>query len=276
MAYAAKVIADSVYSGSRLTTLEVTFPRIILSEFNTHRVFSRNSASSRAIPIERQIELVMSDPFIPIYWGRNQSGMQALAELSVLEEVEARASWLVARDNAVASARWFLEIGVHKQITNRLLEPFMWHTVVVSSTEWGNFFGLRKPPFRQIDPTFPAQPEIQKIAILMKEAMLKSSPVEFNLGDWHLPYFSFDVDTHGIDMAKKMSVARCARVSYLRQNDENAIDLDVALHDRLLSSGHMSPFEHVATPFVGNFFGNFKGWAQYRNELPFESDYSLR
>ncbi len=133
MSYQAKVIADSVakHTGLRLTTLEVTFPRIVLSEFNTHRVFSRNSASSRAIPVSKQIDKVMDDPFVPIYWGKNQKGMSADQELTPEEQEVAIDYWLNARDQAVAHARDMSHYGVHKQLTNRLLEPFMWQTCIV-------------------------------------------------------------------------------------------------------------------------------------------------
>ena len=162
MAYDAKIVADSVSEvGDRLTTMEVTFPRMVLAEFNTHRVFSRNSASSRAIPVEKQLQRIMDDPFIPVWWGRKQSGMQADHELEGDGLVQAKAEWLAARDSAVGHVQRLLELGLHKQITNRLLEPFMWHTVIVTATEWSNFFALRANPM--------AQPEIRVIAEMMRD-----------------------------------------------------------------------------------------------------------
>ena len=146
MSYSAKVLADSISpDGVRLTTMEVTFPRIVLAEFNTHRMFSRNSASSRAIPVEKMIQRVLDDPFSPVWWGKNQSGMQAAEELSGEALRLARQHWLDARDFAISCVRLFQapEISLHKQIANRLLEPFLWHTVVVTATEWENFFALR-------------------------------------------------------------------------------------------------------------------------------------
>jgi hypothetical protein len=141
MSYACRIEKDSVNRwGNRLTTFEVTFPRIVLAEFNTHRVLSRNSASSRAIPVEKQIAKIESDLFLPVYWGKNQKGMQADEELSPTLIEMSEFCWAGASEMAVARARTLLDLGVHKQITNRLLEPFMWHTAVVTATEWDNAF----------------------------------------------------------------------------------------------------------------------------------------
>ena len=158
MAYTARVLLDSVSpAGVRLTTLEVTFPRFVLAEFNTHRVFSRSSASSRAVPTSKLIERVEDDPVLPIEWGRNKAGMSAAELLSGDEETEAKRLWLEARDAAVMVARQLHELKVHKQALNRLLEPFLWHTVIVTSTEWENFLSCapprtRNPRFKQRRP----------------------------------------------------------------------------------------------------------------------------
>lgn len=178
--YKAVVLKDSVApGGQRLTTLEITFPRIVLPELNTHRAFSRNSASSRAIPVEKMIKRVEEDPFVPEYWGVNQRGMVAEEDSDEESKKEAIAEWLMARDNAVASAKKLMQLNMHKQITNRLLEPFMWHTVIVSATEWDNWDALRTHA--------DAQPEIRRIAIAMKEARNNSNPVSLNYGELHLP-----------------------------------------------------------------------------------------
>ncbi|MBV8154461.1 MAG: FAD-dependent thymidylate synthase, partial [Candidatus Eremiobacteraeota bacterium] len=138
------MLLDSVSpAGVRLTTLEVTFPRFVLSEFNTHRVLSRNSSSSRAIPTPKLLERVMTDPVLPLEWGRNQKGMSASDVLTPEEEEEAKRIWLSARDAAIEHARKLMELKVHKQELNRVLEPFLWHTVIVTATEWDNFFTLR-------------------------------------------------------------------------------------------------------------------------------------
>src|ERR1043166_5301194 len=160
--YEARIERDSITQyGERLTTVVCTLPRIVLAELNTHRLFSRSSASSRAIPVQKQIERLRQDPFIPVYWGKNQKGMQADEELDYAQVAEALDVWSAARDQAVGSAEALMDIGVHKQITNRLLEPFMWHTVIITATEWSNFDHLRIHK--------DAQPEIRRAAEMRSE-----------------------------------------------------------------------------------------------------------
>lgn len=292
MAFAAKILCDSVSPhGVRLTTFEVTMPRIVLAELNTHRAFSRNSASSRAIPVEKMIQRLYEDPYVPSSWGKNQKGMQAGEELSVPDQMLAQSYWLGARDEAVSMARKLLELGVHKQLTNRLLEPFMWHTVIITSTEWSNFFHLRNHPM--------AHPDIQVPAKMMQELYESQQPRNVGIGDWHLPLvFDEDrieaIDGHdpGWGLLVKLSAARCARVSYLTHDGKRDLSEDLKLYDRLVGPGHMSPLEHPARPMteeeieclrsVGSvlgkdprdvpFVGNFKGWVQHRKEIPYEWD----
>lgn len=317
MAYSAKILTDSISpDGARLTTIEVTFPRIVLAEFNTHRVFSRNSASSRAIPVKTMLERVENDPFVPIWWGKNQKGMQAAEELSdVNDQTEvygdkpdkcysyssprsrAQEQWYIARRHAVDVVKRMQEpdIDLHKQIANRLLEPFMWHTVIVSATEWDNFWGLRKHK--------DAQPEIRKAAVLMHDVYLASTPSPVNYGDWHTPLVgkdeAFNLAVQGFDV-RKVSAGRCARVSYLTHDGKRDPQADVDLCERLVGSGHMSPMEHVARPLdIGDvesllgqpgvsgidrldvrpgetFCGNFRGWRQLRKTMPHEANFLSR
>ena len=308
MAYEADIIKDSIASetGYRLTTMQVTLPRFVLDEFNTHRTLSRNSASSRAIPVEKQIAKVLEDPAIPVYWGKNQSGMQAEDKLQADSENTAKELWLQQRNFAVLGAVAmqggldsikndelktrieeiakkyeynFKELSepVHKQITNRLLEPFMWQTIIVSATDWDNFFALRTHP--------DAQPEIQKAARLMKDAYANSEPELMREKDWHLPLIQpeeVEWAKRNIKEAIKVSVGRCARVSYLTHTGKREPERDIELHDKLISSGHMSPLEHQATPMAGSYTranprpysGNFRGWIQYRKTIVNEDDYS--
>jgi len=219
------------------------------------------------------LKRVQDDPFIPIYWGKNQKGMQAEQELTEEEQVAAEEAWLLARDKAVDSARHMLSLGIHKQITNRLLEPFLWQTVIVTATEFDNWEALRRHP--------DAQPEIKRAADLMAEARNASTPQRLLFGEWHLPLtpeLDEVIARHGVvdwDYWKKVSTGRCARVSYLTHDGKRDLEADIALGHRLQSSGHMSPFEHVATPHnVHQFVGNFRGWKQYRKELPFEENYA--
>jgi len=270
--YSAKILKDSLAPcGSRLTTMEITFPRIVLAEANTHRDWSRNSASSRAIPSEKIIKRVLEDPFLPVYWGKNQKGMQADSELSISEQEEACTVWLSARDSMVEHVKKLLNVGVHKQIANRLLEPFMWQTVIVSATTWDNFFNLRCDK--------DAQPEIRKIAIMMKELYDSTVPnsdlsLTFN---WHFPLIETEefielYKTFSFEDIKKICVGRCARVSYLTHDGKRDPQADIDLANKLLSSGHMSPFEHAAEGLTSNLRrGNFTGWMQYRKYIPNEN-----
>lgn len=272
MSYACKIIVDSISArGDRLVTFEVTYPRMVLAEFNTHRLFSRNSASSRAIPVQDQINRLLNDPFIPIHWGKNQKGMQANEELSDLAQVQATETWLIARDHAIASAKALMELGVHKQITNRLLEPFMWHTVIVTATDWSNYFHLRDHEM--------AQPEIRRIASMMKSAFESSKPFLLSPTEWHLPYAQpGELEELGVEKLVKLCSARCARVSYLTHDGKRDIEADFTLYNRLLDGGHMSPFEHAARPMtdaeyaLNERLGNFKGWVQHRKEIHGEED----
>jgi len=262
VAYAARVLLDSLSeAGVRLTTMEVTFPRFVLSEFNTHRVFSRNSASSRAIPTAKLIERVQNDPVLPLEWGKNKAGMSANDVLAEEDAEHGRQVWLAARDAAVVEAGKLLDLHVHKQVLNRILEPFLWHTVIVTSTDWANFFELRCAPA--------AQPEIREAAMQMRSALDQSKPSNVKNGDWHLPLVQDDERANvDIEDLKKASVARCARVSYLTHDGTRDIQKDLDLHDRLKIERHLSPFEHVATPAPdADFHANFRGWIQMRASI---------
>lgn len=237
--YNAKVLADSIADGVRLTTMEVTFPRFILAEFNTHRMFSRNSASSRAIPVETRIAQVLSNPFIPEAFAKNQKGMQAKENIDTLANVRAKDVWLTALHDAVQAAQRLVELGVHKQHANRLLEPFCWHTVVVSSTEWDNFYNLRQDKH--------AQPEMQITAKLMKQAHDASVPHPMKPFEWHLPYVTPEERaTHAEHALIMLSVVKCAAVSFERQEAERTFEQVTTRYLQMRDLAHWSPFEHQA------------------------------
>lgn len=274
MGIEAKVICDSVSKEDvRITTFQLKFHRFILPEFNTHRQLSRNFSSSRAIPVSKIIEQVVFEPALPVHWGKNQAGMQASEELSGSSLDAARKGWLKASEAAVEAAKALAAAGLHKQVVNRLLEPFQWVSGVVTATEWDNFFELRAHP--------DAQPEIQALAYLMKQKMKDSVPKILKNGEWHLPYVQpYEFADYGddIELLKKVSAARCCRVSYLKHDGTNAnIKEDLALCDRLVGSRplHASPFEHQATPDYSQYgasdlHGNFNGWIQHRKEIELE------
>lgn len=273
--YNCKVIADSVSEwGVRLTTFEVTYPLIIHAEIMTHRVFSRNVASNRAIPVSKLIESVETNPFVPDKFPKNQAGMQNSEWLEGLESLDARVQWYEARDAAVTYTRNLTKLNVHKQIANRLLAPFLWTTAVITATDWNNFFTLRCHPA--------AQPEIQRIAYMMKEAYDNSIPEFLAEGSWHLPYITekdydwarenaVDKFRDPMNFILKTSIGRCARVSYLRQSTDTEPQKDIELCERLIYNRHMSPTEHVATPEGSEYHSNFRGWVQYRKLLTGES-----
>lgn len=310
--YAAELLADSISDrGVRIVTAKVTFPRFTLAEWNTHRVFSRNSASSRAIPTEILIERVLQDPFVPETFNQRVVGMGVGEEFGEEDAATARQMWLDAAEDAREHAFRLCELGLDKSRANRLLEPFLWHTAIFTSTEWDNFFAQRLHKA--------AQPEFQIVASALREAIDASQPQVLTEGQWHLPLveaaelqhlcdvrFSGDPDAVAAAEAhvKKLSASRCARVSYDRFDDE-PIEKTIQRAEFLMTNGHFSPFEHVARPFSAgenevvedvmravnmgkqhipkqraldmmhhaSFCGNFRGWVQMRYEIPFQRDF---
>ena len=295
-----KIIKDSYNEelASRLTTFELVYPRFIHGELMTHRMFSRNAASSRAIPIDKVIELLKTNPAMPVHWGKNQSGMQANTEIDNIEG--AKQLWLAARDSAISYAKVMRDMGLHKQIVNRILEPFQLIKTIVTATEFNNWFWLRDHA--------DAQPEIKELAAKMFDAYAYKNSVPDTLyeGEWHVPYvtvyrdleskelFYLD-DNHEYitaDEARMISASCCAQVSY-RKND-GSLEKAALVFDRLINSVpvHASPVEHIATPITKAMVfeafdnqkdiegvthidmngqpwsGNFMGWIQYRQLIP--------
>lgn len=263
----ARILADSTApNGARMLTFLCTYPRFILAEVNTHRVLSRNSASSRAIPVGKMLGRILEEPARPIYWGENQKGMQAGKELSGMKRWLAEKLWVASCYSQVGLSWAMSKLGVHKQVANRLVEPFSHMTTIISGTEWGNFFNLRAHPA--------AQPEFQEMAYCMLEAYVGSTPRELKEGEWHVPFSDRMPD--GLDMATmlKIATARCARLSYLTFDGQFSIESDCRIHDQLLANGHMSPFEHCAMArpaWDGNWSGNVRGFTQYRKTLANEN-----
>lgn len=302
-----KVIKDSIgLHERRLTTVEVTYPRMIHSEFLTHRDRARNSASSRAIPWKKHkprpadhpldktwvpeliekcmMNMILTDPFVPYSFGVEQKGMQSGDELTGADRVKAEAIWLEARDNAVKSADALADLGVHKSICNRLTEPFMWITVIYTATEWKNFFRLRCHP--------DAEKHFQIIALKMNAAINASKPDLLPEGWWHHPYVEngeldliaretrdgkFQGVSDPVEAIKYISAGRCARVSYLTHDGKRDPAEDIALAWKLINRSdnviHASPLEHVAQCQKDRFMrsGPFRGWKQFRSEFPNEN-----
>jgi thymidylate synthase ThyX len=367
----ATVVADSVTEfGDRLTTLLVTMPRYVLAELNTHRMLSKNSASSRAIKFETNLKSVMENPFIPVAWMKDHKGMQGTEyfEGAILRPgtndvttdiVYLEHLWRLSMYDAIKRATDLNRLGLTKQMCNRILEPYMWHTVLVSATEWENFFALRCPQYYHYEKTFRSRKdwmrynyhgadndggklyliptndvEWMKInkgqadihmmltAEAIWDAMNESTPKLLKAGEWHIPFGDnldadvitgedgnsvakykihvdkipsgetvtsipvegFAVEKGYYEMRKvKIATARCAQTSYtVIGEDEKELNYEklIALHDRLLKSGHWSPFEHCArvmtqeersrwSVYIDNEYkegwcGNFRGFIQYR------------
>jgi hypothetical protein len=283
----AKAIADSIYhprpsiparNAKRITTMEVEIHRYMLPEFNTHRAFSRSSASSRAIPFHKQLDRVTNDIAMPAIWAAEQKGMQGGDEIENIAEAER--AWEAGRDCAVTQATRLHNLGVHKSIVNRLLEPYMWHRIIVTATQWENFFRQRCSPL--------AQPEIRLVAEAMRSALADSTPEKLEFGQWHMPYIDSETlgwtydeaqshptwEEHAVELQKRISVARCARVSYLTHDGVRDPSADLGLYDKLVTADppHWAPLEHVATPTAEGYSsgGNFYGWTQLRSLIEAE------
>ena len=261
--YQVKIICDSISPvGARITTFELVYPRFIHGEFMTHRVFSRNAASSRAIPVKTFLKQVLFNRVDPLHWGANQSGMQASTELKGVKRFLAKKLWATAAVGAVCTAYLMSKVGLHKQVANRILEPFQWMRTVVTATEWDGFFELRCHK--------DAQPEIHHLALMMRQAMEVSKPVERK---HHLPYVE-EVPTNIQEYKRlaKLSAARCARTSYVKFDGSIPTDKDdFGLYNKLIEAkpAHASPVEHQARCYSYSqaWSGNFKGWKQHRKEL---------
>ena len=260
-----QILANSINTatGDIFTTyLLPRFPKCLLAEQNTHRTLSRNAASSRAIPVEKMIERVRKDPYIPT-WTLNKKGMQGeLADRMTSEESELASMRLL--DSTIDEVLRLVKLGVHKQNVNRYLEPWMYVPVLLSGTEWDNFFNLR------CDKS--THPDLRKIAIEMREAKEKSTPKELKPGEWHVVYFSEQESDFSFVDRLKIATARAARISYLTHLGDYDLAADVRLHDSLLSNGHMSPFEHCAmavkndvdpNPTIDKLFW----WSRKRNRI---------
>lgn len=288
-----EILADSTWRGHRLTTFRAKIPKYMLAQLATHRMLSKNSASSRAIPPEKMIAIVEDDPFIPARVGLKHTGMQAS---SYIEAGNPRYDqflrvWQQAIDWAIRNARALAELEISKQILNRVIDNFAMINIVISATEWSNFLALRAHE--------DAQEEISILAYLILDALNNNSPIELKSGEWHIPFGDiFDENrlselsqttTIEVDEIKRrIAIARCARVSYNNFSGKDDYSLDLKLFGQLLDDRHMSPFEHVAYAMSKSEYtrfslstpeltwlgvcGNFRGWVQYRKTFPYDME----
>ena len=297
----AKIIADSIApNGVRMTTMEIEYPRFILAELNTHRMLSKNSASSRAIPVKAMHEHIRANTAAPVHWGINQPGMKAKEELTGADLSWAKYLWESARESAIKASQALAELNIHKQVTNRVTEPWMLMKTVISGTEWRNFWWLRAHA--------DAQPEIHELATKMMTAYNESTPQQLQPGEWHVPYVNTYRDSytgvlHYLDSEDNYITAKeaciissscCAQVSY-RKNDDS-FEKARKIYQQLIESepAHASPVEHQATPIdyattcsfepetwepgithvsanSDLWSGNLRGWIQHRKLIPGEA-----
>lgn len=272
--------------GIPLITVHMRYWRGIHSELMTHRAFSRNARSSRAVPVHKMLEEVKNYPFVPKHWGSNQKGMQAGSEcnaevnLDELDEWYSReGAWVEASKFAAMTAKGYSDAGYHKQVANRLLEPFMMIDTLVTSTDWSNFMALRDHS--------DAEPHMRDLAVATFEAFRESRDQIRVLkpGQWHLPYVTPDEENElDLSVLKKISAARCARISLSPFDGNGSVEAEVDRYDKLVSSWpvHASPVEHQATPDDRVYtphpvwehpreHRNFRGWRQNRAMIPNET-----
>jgi len=301
----ASIIYDAIGDDApRILTFELIYPRFIHAELMTHRVFSRNAASSRAIPVMTMIQMIRDNIALPASWRFNEKGMQGFTEVPETIAHQAEMLWRMGLEAVIPIAERMNDINLHKQHINRLLEPWALIRTVVTSTQWANWFSLRDHP--------DADPTIAALAAEMKKAMDASTPTHIAAGEWYLPYVSGDQDTidgciewadnvsmidiqkfrlpaHSreavaTEVMKRVSAARCARTSYKTfDGQKSKVSADFDLFNKLVSADliHASPTEHQATPdkfhpmtnrwMTSQRHGNFNGWIQHRKELPNEN-----
>lgn len=283
--------------GISMYSFEVEIPRIILAEWNTHGMLNTNAQSSRAVPTKKLIEEVRRNPYMPSHWGKNQKGMQAYEEChSSVNSMPREAFWDICIHNACNNAQAFEEAGYHKQIANRVIEPYSHTKLVISGTEWNNFFNLRIHK--------DAEPNIREMAIKIYELIYKSDGISLQNGEWHLPYIEYYEDFYGnisygfngspisLTEAIRISLACVAQVSY-RSLNTNPEAIDRIYNSLFPSNGapiHGSPAQHLATPFKEaqckgdwqegethrdrdgySWSAQLRGWCQYRKLIPNEN-----
>lgn len=292
MPYGAKIVKDSINDfGARLTSFELIVPKWVQAEVNTHKMLPKNSASSRAIPAKTMLQRIKEDPVLPVFWGKNQKGMQAREELTGDDRAAAENLWRMAGTYAINTVEQLIELGLHKQIANRLVEPWMFTTVLITGTEFDHFFALRDHP--------DAQPELKESVAIAHELYRTNKPLQLHPGQWHLPYVD-DLEAEAIQnvhqhndplVVPKVSSGRCARLSYLTQDGKRSVGEDFRLFHDLKQNGHMSPLEHVAQclsrdewremaakacyEWIENRVpvGNLWGWRQFRKMVTLEHNF---
>ncbi len=266
----AKILCDSINpDGDRLSTIELTMPRYALAEFNTHRLFARNAASSRAVPVKRMREMCMHTPITPHIWGQNQKGMQSFELVPEAKQPEVERIWKQGARYAAEMSEKLEKLGLHKQWANRPMEAFLPTTVIFSATQLGNFFNLRAH--------VAALPDFGQAAYQVLQAVHNSTPRPIAWGDWHIPFSDRMPQVNGCELELgerlKVATARCARLSYLTYDGLIDVVADFRIHDDLATNGHWSPFEHcaMAQPWVPQAFKDLQEYA--KGDAGFEAQF---
>jgi thymidylate synthase ThyX len=253
--------SQSAVDGTKLATFKIEVPLAAFIDIATHRIFSKNASSSRAIPTKKWRQRTLDDIAIPTILTKFSKGMSANEPLDEEVAKVVKSHWIEAAEFCASKHKDLEDLGVSKQDANVLLYQFSHLQVIISSTFWDNFFNLRCDNA--------AKPDVRILAEMMKDALTSTTPTVLKHGDWHLPLVTEEekLKVNTKDLIK-VSVARCARVSYIIPETGlvSTIDKDIELHNRLISSNHGSPLEHIATPFAepNIFCGNYLGWLQYR------------
>ena len=271
--YSCKVIADSEGPGGRITTLEVTYPLAVHWDFLRHQIFSayeqtHSVASNRAIPTSLYLRRIMQEPAEPLWWGKNQPGMVAREEMTGWRLRVGKFVFAFGRIVAVMVGLILARLGFHKEISNWSAMPHAWVTQIVTATDWTNFFALRIHPS--------ARAEMRKIATMMRTTIAQSKPRKLDAGEWHLPYVTDD-ERAAMDgfILRNVSAAQCARVSILKHDNANYVEMELDKARKLATDGHMSPFDHPAMALpTSERVGNLRGFKSARKFIPNEDNFA--
>lgn len=300
--FAKVVLASKPTNGALpLVTMHLHYPDIIHGEVMTHRVFSRNARSMRAVPVQTMLKEVRENPFVPWHWGKNQRGMQASEECNEpidcryipleldVDRISREDAWRHSARVAASMAEAYAQAGYHKQVANRIIAPYTWKHTLISSTSWANFLHLRDHD--------DAEPHFHDLAGLVREALAGAEYQKLAPGEWHLPYITDEDRARAYArervgeanaILQKLSVARSARISYAPFDGDASIERELERYNLLVGSHplHASPAEHQAQvdkyagdPMSNDFTGYANehlsgnlgpGWIQYRKTLPGE------
>lgn len=254
---------SSSWVGTNVATFLLTIPRVMLPELTRHRNFSFSVESSRAKSIEKVIEDIVKNKYYPD-WTINKKGMSGdkLSDINQRKRANEKVDFLANTIINVVELSLKDELGIHKQNANRYLEPFQYIDVIVtgSLTDWLAFLELRHPQGDLINKcedsephginySFPAQSEIQNIAIKVWNILKDAEPNYLEPGEYHLPYrLENDERVYTIEEQLSYASSKCATISFGNHSEDNKtkanLDNTNRLYKRLINHKHWSPLEH--------------------------------